>query len=99
LDYRSAYRVVGRAVAAGELDPTSLAAELALDEALLREALDPHTCLATRTTPGGAAPAPMDAMLTDCRAALEEARHWGDAARAAAAQAERALVELARART
>jgi hypothetical protein len=60
-------------------------------------ALDPSACVATRTAPGGAAPAPMDAMLADCRTALEEARGWGDATRAAAAQAERALVELARA--
>jgi argininosuccinate lyase len=97
LDYRSAYRVVGRAVAAGELDPSSLAAELGLDEALLRAALNPASSIATRTGPGGAAPAPMDAMLGDCRASLDEERAWGEAARAATEQAERALFERAHA--
>jgi argininosuccinate lyase len=92
IDYRSAYRVVARAVAGGSLD----AASLGLDEALLRDALDPEACLATRTAPGGAAPEPMDAMLGECRAALEEARRWGEASRAAAVEAERALVERAR---
>ena len=46
VDYRSAYREVGRAVAEGK--PPEL---------------DPREALATRTVTGGAAPAPMDAML------------------------------------
>jgi argininosuccinate lyase len=144
LDYRSAYRVVGRAVAeaaaqtgrtatdtpnpsdrssaprgaravpeagapedargAKRLDAAALDAaarellgrELGLDGALVAAAQDPEACLATRTTIGGAAAAPMDAMLADSRAALEDARVWCEAARAAAADAERALVERAR---
>jgi argininosuccinate lyase len=104
IDYRSAYRVVGRAVASGTLDPAALDAaarellgrELHLDEPLVRDALDPEACLGTRTAPGGAAPEPMDVMLADCGAALADARGWGQEAGAAAAQAERALVERAR---
>ena len=50
IDYRSAYRQIGEAVAAGTF-----------------EALDPVEALATRTVTGGAAPAPMEAMLGECR--------------------------------
>jgi hypothetical protein len=39
----------------------------------------------------------MDAMLGDCRASLDEERAWGEAARAATEQAERALFERAHA--
>jgi argininosuccinate lyase len=108
IDYRSAYRVVGRAVAdaraplldAAALDAAArelLGRELDLDDALVAAAQDPEACIATRTTLGGAARAPMDAMLADCRAALARAHEWSDACGTAAAQAERALVERARA--
>ena len=80
LDYRSAYRVVGRAVAGGTLDAAALDAAavellgrpLALDPALVAGALDPAAALATRVVPGGAAPEPMDAMLRECRDAVAE---------------------------
>ena len=110
LAYRSAYRVVGRAVAGAAdagarpeaLDPGALDAAarevlgrpIAVDAALVAEALDPAAALATRTVPGGAAPEPMDAMLGACRAAIERAaRGWRRSARrsqAAEARAARA---------
>ena len=106
LDYRSAYRVVGRAVAAGTLDAAGLDAAavellgrpLALDPALVADALDPAAALATRVVPGGAAPEPMDAMLRECRSAVDDATAWVDQARAANTAAEQALLALAQQR-
>jgi len=77
IDYRSAYREIGEAVAAGTFDAA---------------AHDPVEAMATRTVTGGAAPAPMDAMLVECRAALAEARAWIESSRAAISAAESALV-------
>jgi argininosuccinate lyase len=88
IDYRSAYRIVGEAVAAGTLD----AAALGIDPAVL----DPAAALSTRTVTGGAAAAPMGAMLGDCRAALADAERWIAERRAAIAAAEAELVALAR---
>jgi len=100
LDYRSAYRVVGRAAAAGGLDAAAL--DAAANELLGRplgvdvsHALDPAGAIATRTVPGGAAREPMDAMLAGCRTAVDEARHWIQAERDAVARAEHELVALA----
>jgi argininosuccinate lyase len=107
LDYRSAYRVVGRAVAqaagpdaldAAALEDAArelLGRPLAIDPALVARALDPRDALATRTVTGGAAPAPMDAMLRDCRAAVAAARASQDRDRAAIETAERELVARA----
>jgi argininosuccinate lyase len=98
LDYRSAYRVVGRAAAldTAALDATArelLGHELGAD---VSHALDPAAAIATRTVPGGAAPAPMDAMLAECRDAVAAACAWVDAERAAIERAEHALIEHAR---
>ena len=79
MDYRSAYKQVGRAVAAGELPD-----------------LDPREAIATRTATGGAAPAPMDAMLAECRAAIDGVRGRAETARTAIGEAERELLRLAR---
>jgi argininosuccinate lyase len=87
VDYRSAYRRVGEAVSAGALD----AAALGIDASTL----DPAAALATRTVTGGAAPAPMEAMLADCRAAVADARRWIEERRSALDGAERELVTLA----
>jgi len=111
--YRSAYRVVGRAVAAAidagrgpeALDAAALDAAarvvlgqpLAVDPALVARALDPAAALATRTVTGGAAHPPMQAMLTACGTVIERARERQAADRAAVATAERDLEELARA--
>jgi argininosuccinate lyase len=114
LDYRAAYRVVGRAVgcarSAGSgpraLDVAAIDAAarellgrpVGIDAGLLAQALDPAAALAARTVPGGAAPERMDAMLAECRAAVADARHWSEVTRAATRKAEDALLELARRR-
>src|SRR5262249_34662521 len=79
LDYRSAHMVVGRAVrdlvdagsSPSDLTPERLAAAaeaslgrpVAIDDAVLRAALDPATCAAARRQTGSSAEAAMDAML------------------------------------
>jgi argininosuccinate lyase len=98
LDYRSAYRVVSRAAA---LDPAALdaAAREVLGPPLgadVSHALDPAAAIATRTVPGGAAPAPMDAMLAECGDAFAAARAWIETRRAAIERAEHELVARAR---
>ena len=102
LDYRSAYEVTGRAVAEhGALDGPALEAaalellgrRLELPQAALADALDPAAAIAARTVRGGAAPAPMDAMLGECRAAIEGARERLAARRTAIAAAEDALLD------
>jgi argininosuccinate lyase len=81
IDYRSAYRVVGRAVrtlsarglAARDLSVAGLqeaavaelGAPLAVDGDALADALDPAAIVATREAAGGAAAGPMQAMLAD----------------------------------
>jgi argininosuccinate lyase len=108
------YRVVGRAVAqaaragggAEALDPAALDAaahellgrRLAVDPGLVARALDPEVALAARTVAGGAAPEPMDEVLSAFRAAVAGAREWQQRERAAIERAERELVALARAR-
>ena len=104
LDYRSAYRVVGRALTAGDDLGTALDAAareivgrpLGLEPEVIADALDPAAAIASRTVPGGAAPAPMDAMLAACRDEADRARRWIETERAAIERAERELVELAR---
>jgi argininosuccinate lyase len=103
LDYRSAYDVVSRAVSLGAVNAAALDAAayevlgrpLALDPALVANALDPEAALATRVVPGGAAPAPMEGTLDKCRAAVADARPWIDGARAAIERAESELLERA----
>jgi argininosuccinate lyase len=77
-DYRSAYDEVGRALAEG--------APIALPG--LAETL------ATRTVTGGAAPAPMDAMLAHCRGRTARVRERVEEERAALARAEDELQRL-----
>jgi argininosuccinate lyase len=112
IDYRSAHKVVGRAVRnlveAGEppseLTPERLAeaAEaaigrpVALDAATLREALDPAACAAARLQTGSSSEAAMDAMLAEIDATLAEHERWSTAARERESAAE--LTLLARAR-
>jgi argininosuccinate lyase len=112
LDYRSAHKVVGRAVRelvdAGEppsaLTPERLAAasEVAIgeaveiDEATLRAALDPAACAAARLQVGSSSETAIDAMLAGLDAALESGAAWNDAAREREAAAEAALLARAR---
>ena len=114
LDHRACYRVVGRAVAValehgtgpGALDARALDAaaqevlgrSLEVPQELVAEALDPRAAIATRTVTGGAAAAPMAAMLD-----ADSGRAAGLAAsvaqrRAALAAAEDDLLRRARER-
>jgi argininosuccinate lyase len=108
LDYRSAHKVVGRAVR--DLDSPSaltaarlaVAAEeaighpVAIDEDVLRAALDPAACAASRVQSGSSSPAAMHAMLQGLEATLAADQAWSAGARERAAGAEAALVARAR---
>jgi argininosuccinate lyase len=112
LDYRSAHKVVGRAVRdlveAGEqqsaLTPERLAAAaeavtgsaVELDEATLRDALDPAACAAARRQAGSSSAEAMDAMLASVEATLAEGAAWSENARARERAAEDALLARAR---
>lgn len=110
LDYRSAYRVVGSAVATAiehgraELTAAGLTAaalevlgiDLDVGEHTARVAADPAGIVATRTALGGSGP---DQVLAHARALTERARAggaWRVARRTANERAERALVDAAR---
>ena len=87
LDYRTAYRTVGAAIrevaalggsardiTTADLDVAAMAIigrPLGLAPAELASALDPVAIVATRKAPGGAAAAPMQAMIADVRAQVE----------------------------
>ena len=112
LDYRSAHKVVGRAVRelveAGEppsaLTPARLAAAaeaaigapVELDDATLAAALDPAACAAVRKQTGSSSRAAMDAMLAGLDEALAANASWSEAAREREAAAEAALLARAR---
>jgi argininosuccinate lyase len=112
LDYRSAHKVVGRAVRdlveAGEqqsaLTPERLAAAaeavtgsaVELDEATLRDALDPAACAAARRQAGSSSAEAMDAMLASVEATLAEGAAWSENAQARERAAEDALLARAR---
>ena len=107
LDYRSAHKVVGRAVRdlvdAGdlpsELTPQHLAAAaeatlgrpVAIDEAVLHDALDPAACAAARRQKGSSAEAAMDAMLAHVDETLAEYAAWSRRAYEQQASAEETL--------
>ena len=115
LDYRSAYRIVGNAVAyiadrgggperltAHQLDACArlvVGHPLDLDPAVVTEALDPLAAIASRIVEGGAAPAPMATMLADSRTALAGAAEWIAAARMRISAARNALLGLAEERS
>jgi argininosuccinate lyase len=80
IDYRTAYKRVAKALADGEGLPA---------------AFDAHETIATRTVTGGAAPAPMTAMLDRADAAIAAARDALHARRDAVAAAEARLRQLA----
>jgi argininosuccinate lyase len=103
LDYRSAYRAVGQALAAGDVPAAIESAARAvagrpldLAPGVVADALDPSAAIESRTVSGGAAPEPMDSMLADCRAAVARARAWAQHERDAIEHAEQQLVALAR---
>jgi argininosuccinate lyase len=112
LDYRSAHKVVGRAVRelvdAGEpaaaLTPERLAeaaeavtgSSVSIDPAALESALDPAACAAARKQAGSSSGAAMDAMLGTIDAELAAHARWTDAARGREEAAEAALLDRAR---
>jgi argininosuccinate lyase len=112
LDYRSAHKVVGRAVRdlveSGEpssaLTPERLAAAseaaigrpVEIDEATLRAALDPAACAAARRQTGSSSAAAMDAMLAGIDELLTEHASWSTSARERESAAETTLLGRAR---
>jgi argininosuccinate lyase len=112
IDYRSAHKVVGRAVRdlvesaepPSELTPERLAAAsvaaigrpVEIDEATLRDALDPAACAAARRQVGSSSEAAMDAMLDGIDATLAAHESWSEAARERESAAETALLARAR---
>jgi argininosuccinate lyase len=112
LDYRSAHKVVGRAVRelveAGEppsaLTPARLSAAAEatigrgaeLPEDVLRAALDPAACAAARQQSGSSSPEAMDAMLDGLDATLSTSEAWSEVAREHEVAAEAALLARAR---
>jgi argininosuccinate lyase len=112
LDYRSAHKVVGRAVRdlvdSGDppsaLTPERLAAAaeaaigspVEIDDATLRAALDPAACAAARKQTGSSSAAAMDAMLAGIEETLSAHQSWSAAARERETAAEAALLARAR---
>lgn len=110
VDYRSAYRVVGKAVAtavtAGRTaltyDDLALAAkeilgaELGLDPVHVLRTLDPARCALGRDVPGGSAPERVRAHCTDVAERVRTAAAWSADRAAAARAAEDDLVRQAR---
>jgi argininosuccinate lyase len=110
LDYRSAYRVVGRAVAAaiGAGDPTLepagldaaavalLGHPLRVDAALLEYATDPARIVSGRAVPGGSAPEQVRRHCARLRQRTDEAAQWRDRRRAHNRRAEEELRAAAR---
>ncbi|GAA5123592.1 lyase family protein [Haloechinothrix salitolerans] len=111
VDYRSAYRVVGKAVAtavaAGRTELTyddlALAAkelrgtELGLDPDHVLRTLDPATCTLGRDVPGGSAPERVRAHCADVAKRVSTAAAWSADRAVAARVAEDDLIEQARA--
>jgi argininosuccinate lyase len=111
LDYRSAHKVVGRAVRdlveAGQppsaLTPELLAAAadatvghaLALDETVLLDALDPAACAEARRQTGSSSQAALAEMLDGLAAVLAEHTAWSDGTRDRETSVEAALLERA----
>ncbi len=107
LDYRSAHKVVGRAVrdlidaheSPTELTPERVAAAaeatvgrpVAIDEAVLRDALDPAACAAARRQTGSSAEAAIDAMLAGLDEALADHAAWSRSAHERETAAKAAL--------
>ncbi len=111
LDYRSAHKVVGRAVRdlveSGDppsaLTPERLSAAaeatigqpVEIDDATLRDALDPAACAAARRQTGSSSVQAMEAMLAGVDETLAEHESWSIAARERESAAETALLARA----
>lgn len=111
LDFRTAHRIVGRLVreaiqtkrqgsdlTTGDLDAAAQAMihrPLHLSEETFAQALNPATAVAARRGMGGAAPEPLAAMFTECRAALGAHATWREEAAARIVSAEEAVLRRA----
>lgn len=111
LDFRAAHRIVGRLVreatqsnrtmsclTTADLDTAAqaiLGHPLHLPEDAFAHALDPAAAVAARQGIGGAAPEPVAAMLSECRAMLDTYTSWREKAVAGVAAAEEALIRRA----
>ncbi len=111
LDFRSAHRIVGwlvreavqakRSMCDLTLTDLNAAAQamlghsLTLSEQAFIGALNPATAIAARRDVGCAAPEPLNAMLTECRAAIEQYVDWCQQARQRVVAAEERLLRLA----
>jgi argininosuccinate lyase len=110
LDYRSAYRVVGRAVAtavdagrttldAGDLARAAaqvLDRDLLVDPRLVADALDPVSCALHRRARGGSAPDRVREHCALLAKRVDAAERWRQQRQAEAGAAEAALVATAR---
>lgn len=110
LDYRTAYRVVGRAIAAavgrGDQELTVALIRTAAEEVtgtpvpvtdeMLAGATDPAAAVAARQAPGGASPPRVREHARRVRRQVAAARRWNQARRAHIAQAEARLLAAAR---
>src|SRR5215203_7481607 len=112
IDYRSAHKIVGRAVrdlveageAASQLTPARLSeASVAaigkpveIDEATLRDALDPVASAAARGQTGSSSEVAMDEMLDGIAESLAAHERWSQAARGRESAAETVLLARAR---
>jgi argininosuccinate lyase len=111
LDFRSAHRIVGwlvreavqakRSMCDLTLTDLNAAAQamlghsLTLSEQAFTDALNPATAIAARRDVGCAAPESVNAMLAECRAAIEQYADWCQQARQRVAAAEERLLRLA----
>jgi argininosuccinate lyase len=112
IDYRSAHKVVGRAVrdlvesgdppSALTRERLSAAAEeaigrpVSIDPDALRAALDPAACAAARLQTGSSSPTAMHDMLSHLELTLAAGRAWSELAAERAVAAEGALLARAR---
>lgn len=91
IDFRQAHRLVGHLVRCGlpggnlngitarclaEASGEVLGRQVELPQAALADALDARAAIAARTVPGGAAAAPLEAMIGDCRQRLGRDETW-----------------------
>ena len=112
LEHRAAHRVVGRLSRtlheanrdAASLTPADVASasaavlghSLTLDAATLARALDPRAAIAARQGAGGAAEAPMTAMIDSLRGQLAASAAWFESTTARADGARQRLLAMAR---
>jgi argininosuccinate lyase len=110
LDYRSAYRVVGRAVTTAihtgrttltttELSDAAtdvLGHPVTLDPTTLQTTVDPARIVAGRTAPGGSAPSQVRAHANTLSRRSDDASRWRVARRHHSRQTEQALITHAR---